>query len=280
MTSKYGFYLIDVDEFYDWMKKQNITRTINKIQLHHTYSPSYSGFNGSNHFERQQSMKEFHVNDRGFADIAQHFTIFPDGKIMSGRNLNSSPAGIVGANTGAICIENFGNFDKNGDKMTKEQHDSIIKVCAVLCEVLKLNPSTAIIYHAWYSASGSNLGDYIPSKSAKTCPGTNFFGGNTKKAFTNNLLPLIQKEMDGEEDMKIYKHTTEMPDWARDTFVRLIKAGVVKVDKNGEIAVQESALQPMVYLDRLFNNQIEKILVYAPEIVKIVNEAQPNEKEE
>lgn len=36
------------------------------------------------------------------------------------------------------------------------------------------------------------MGDYDPSKSVKTCPGTNFFGGNTRGAFEKNLLPLIE----------------------------------------------------------------------------------------
>lgn len=60
-----------------------------------------------------------------------------------------------------------------------------------------------------------------------------------------------------EEPMKVYKHTTEMPEWARDTFVRLVDAGVVAVNAAGEIGVYESSLQPMVYLDRLCDGRIE-----------------------
>ena len=59
--------------------------------------------------------------------------------------------------------------------------------------------------------------------------------------------------------MKIYKHTTEMPEWAQGTFRRLIDAGVVKVDAKGELAVQESSVQPMVYLDRLCGGKIEQM---------------------
>lgn len=36
------------------------------------------------------------------------------------------------------------------------------------------------------------MGTYIAGKSAKTCPGTNFFGGNTREAFEKNLLPLLE----------------------------------------------------------------------------------------
>ena len=35
--------------------------------------------------------------ERGFAEIAQNFTTFPDGKIMGCRNINFVPAGIKGA---------------------------------------------------------------------------------------------------------------------------------------------------------------------------------------
>ena len=64
---------------------------------------------------------------------------------------------------------------------------------------------------------------------------------------------LTQEE---EEEMKVYTHTDQMPDWAQDTFYRLIDAGIVKVDSKGEIAVQECSVQPMVYLDRLCGGKI------------------------
>ncbi len=76
------------------------------------------------------------------------------------------------------------------------------------------------------------------------------------QAFKNKLTGV---EAEQEESMKIYKHTTEMPEWAQGTFRRLIDAGVVKVDEKGEIAVQESSVQPMVYLDRLCGGKIEEL---------------------
>ena len=55
------------------------------------------------------------------------------------------------------------------------------------------------------------------------------------------------------------RHTTEMPGWARDTFVRLVNAGIVAVDDQGEISVQECSLQPMVYIDRLCGGNIQQL---------------------
>lgn len=140
-------------------------------------------------------MKSFHLG-RGFSDIAQQFTIFPDGSIVTGRSLNTNPAGITGANTGAICIENYGWFDKDYDVMPQAQKNAIIKYVAVLCRHFKLTPSAnTIVYHCWYNSKGKKLNDYVAGKSCKTCPGTNFFGGNTFSAYITNFLPLIQKEL-------------------------------------------------------------------------------------
>ena len=68
--------------------------------------------------------------------------------------------------------------------------------------------------------------------------------------------------------MKTYQHTDEMPDWAQGTFRRLIDAGIVQVDEKGEITVQESSVQPMVYLDRLCGGKIEQL----PKAVKQLEE--------
>ncbi len=212
-----NFKKYNTSEFGEYIKNTKLLRTINKIQIHHTYSPSYKQFTGENHIALQESMRKCHINTNGWSDIGQHFTIFPDGIIVSGRSLEMVPAGIKGANTGAIAIECLGNFDRGGDSMTKEQKDAIISVLKVLVTRFSLSPEECIIYHAWWTSAGKSLGDYVNSKSCKTCPGTNFFGGNTKKAFLGNLLPLIlEKEAPLEKVDKI-----------NDIVWELINAGIV-----------------------------------------------------
>ena len=184
--------LLTIEEFKKYVISVKVTRSIKLIQLHHTYSPNYSHFNGYNHLTLQKNMRDYHVNTNGWSDIGQHFTIFPDGKICTGRNINTSPAGIYGANTGAICIECLGNFDKGGDTMTDAQKDAIAGAVKILLDKFNLNAEESVTYHAWWTASGSELGDYVKGKSAKTCPGTNFFGGNTLTAYEKNLMPLIK----------------------------------------------------------------------------------------
>ena len=64
--------------------------------------------------------------------------------------------------------------------------------------------------------------------------------------------------------MKVYKYVPEMPTWAQGTFTRLVQSGYIAKDEKGEIEVQESSLQPLVYMDRLLGGKIEKL----PELMK------------
>lgn len=77
---------------------------------------------------------------------------------------------------------------------------------------------------------------------------------------------LVAENTEEEEPMKVYKYVPEMPAWAQDTFTRLVQAGYIAKDDNGEIEVQECSLQPLVYMDRLFGGRLEKI----PEILQLL----------
>jgi len=254
MIANNGFLMLRPDEIQTYLDANQPGREIKLVQLHHTWSPEYRHFDGKNHFTRQVSMRESHLA-RGFSYIAQHFTVFPDGLIVTGRSLAQNPAGIKGANSGAVCIENFGNFDAGYDKMTAEQADAMITLTAVLCKVFGLNPETAITYHAWWTAKGQALGDYHPAKSAKTCPGTAFFGGNTRDAFLKNLLPRIKDAMQAlnkkkEEKEVRYKYYDDMPDWAKPTIAKLVRKGFLKGDCDGAHNLSEDALKVFVINDR------------------------------
>lgn len=190
METKFEFTLLTVSEFETWIKNQNIARTILFIQEHHTFSPNYIHFKSDNHFDLQKGMKNHHVHNNGWSDIGQHFTIFPDGKIMTGRSLERSPACIFGNNKHAICIENLGFFDDGKDQLTTAQQDSIVKTTALLCERFNIPVSTdRIVYHHWFDlntgarTNGSGI--------TKSCPGTNFFVGNTLEDCENHFLPLV-----------------------------------------------------------------------------------------
>ena len=91
------------------------------------------------------------IKKRSNPDIAQQFTIFPDGSIMTSRSLGIVPAGIKGANTGAACIEVRGNFDAGEDEMSEEQQIAAISVVKVLLSKFKLS---WYVYHARLSGAG------------------------------------------------------------------------------------------------------------------------------
>ena len=190
-AKKVSYKLMNTEEFKKYIDGLNISRKIKTVQLHHTYAPSYDDFTGENHIKLQDGMREYHMKSCGFNDIAQTFTIFPDGKICTGRDINKAPAGIYGANSDGVCIECLGNFNGT-DKMTEAQENAIVAAVRILLDKLSLNARENVTYHAWWTSIGTFLGDYIKDRSCKTCPGTSFFGGNTRAAYEKNLMPLIE----------------------------------------------------------------------------------------
>ncbi len=75
----------------------------------------------------------------------------------------------------------------------------------------------------------------------------------------NQFKKQLTQESEEEPEMKRYHYINELPVWAQDTFTRLMLAGIVARDANGKIDVAESSIQPMVYMDRLFCGQLEKV---------------------
>lgn len=194
-------------EFINYILHTNFSRSIKVIQNHHTWKPRYQ-YLSAQHDEMYwlESMRNTHIKERGWNDIGQNITTFPSGNIAICRPLNIIPAGIFGANTGAICIEHFGNFDEGGDQMTEAHKETIIDLNAILCIKFGLTPvPSQIVYHHWYTTRGKlfsddeiNSGTVLQKRLQKTCPGTAFFHnpedgfkGNTIHAAVKNFYPAI-----------------------------------------------------------------------------------------
>lgn len=234
MKIKNGFTLIENNkEIKTYLDKEVVSRKITKIQVHHMAAPDYNTWKNTDlkkwtepHFGRTESLDSYGETKWGSKDskgkyIAQHFNVFPDGKITTGRSLNNTPIGISGWNTNAICIETYGNFDKGKDVMNEVQKQAVIALVAELCVRFKITPSfDTIRYHSWFTSKGVFLGGYVPGKSTKTCPGTNFFGGNTRDAFEENFLPLVKKYINGD------KPKVEI---SKDTFLITVTANVLNI---------------------------------------------------
>lgn len=102
--------LPDLAAFRTYLKNNPPGRQITTVQIHHTYRPRLDQYLAAK--DREQIIRAMwadHVHRRGWSDIGQHFTVAPDG-IWTGRPLTADPAGIVGANRGAIMFEAIGDF--------------------------------------------------------------------------------------------------------------------------------------------------------------------------
>ena len=213
MKTQNGFTLLEnAKDVRNWLAKQNVTRTITRLQVHHMDAPSYSTWEKTDkrvfaepHFGRTQSLNDYGKRTwgSGASDghghyIAQHFNVFPDGKITTGRNLNSTPIGIRGWNTNAICVEIYGKFDKGHDVMNAKQKEAVIYLYGELCKRFDIPVNTSHIRpHCWFTAGGTYLGKYNSSRSAKTCPGTNFWGVGCSISGFNKFLADVKAYVNG-----------------------------------------------------------------------------------
>lgn len=213
MKTKNGFTLLENEkDVKEWLSKQKVTRKITRLQVHMMDLPNYSTWEKTDkkvfsepHFGRTQSLDSYgkskwHDSDGHGHYIAQHFNVFLDGKITTGRNLNSTPIGIRGWNTGAICIEIYGCFDKGHDKMTAAQKKAVIYLYGELCKRFDIPVNTSHIRpHCWFTAGGTYLGKYNPSRSAKTCPGTAFWGYGCSPDGFSHFIKDVKNYVDGKK---------------------------------------------------------------------------------
>ena len=211
MKTQNGFTLIEkTSEIKTYLDKQSVSRKITRLQVHMMDLPNYSTWEKTDkkvfaepHFGRTESLNSYGKSKWGYSDghgkyIAQHFNVFPDGKITTGRHLNSTPIGIRGWNTNAICVEIYGSFDKGKDVMTSAQKKAVIYLYGELCKRFKIPVDTTHIRpHCWFTAGGTYLGKYNPSRSAKTCPGTNFWGVGCSTSGFNKFLTDIKAYVNG-----------------------------------------------------------------------------------
>ena len=217
MKTQNGFTLLDKNEIASYLAKQKVTRKITRLQVHHMDLPNYSTWEKTDkkvfsepHFGRTQSLNNYGKRTwgSGASDghghyIAQHFNVFPDGMITTGRNLNSTPIGVKGWNTNAICIEIYGDFDKGKDVMTKAQKEAVIALYGELCKRFDIPVNTNHIRpHCWFTAGGSYLSKYDPNRSAKTCPGTNFMGYGCSPSGFAKFINEVKAYVNGKEAPK------------------------------------------------------------------------------
>ena len=196
------FYIYSPQDFQNYVMNTSFSRTITMIQNHHTWEPNYSSITPANgEMYWLEAMRQYHINSNGWSDIGQNITTFPSGFIGLCRPIDITPAGIFGANHGAICIENLGNFDAGHDTMTPSHKETIGFVNAVLCIKFNLSPvKEQVVYHHWFDKTGARFSDdkinnNLVGNEQKTCPGTAFFGTNTITSAEANFYPFIANKI-------------------------------------------------------------------------------------
>lgn len=214
MKTQGGFTLLENEkDVKNWLAKQKVSRRITRLQVHHMDAPSYSTWEKTDkkvfsepHFGRTESLDSYgrskwHYSDGHGHYIAQHFNVFPDGKITTGRNLNSTPIGIKKWNEEAICIEIYGCFDKGHDKMSTAQKKAVIYLYGLLCKRFNIPVNTTHIRpHCWFTYSGTYLGKYNVNRSAKTCPGTNFWGYGCSPSGFAHFIKDVKNYVEGKKE--------------------------------------------------------------------------------
>lgn len=124
-----------------------------QLHIHHTWLPNHDNFTGDNYQSIQDGMRDYHMNQRGWSDIGQHVTLYPDGLFLTGRDFGRAPASITGHNTGAFAVEMLGNFDKGNDVLKGDQKEAILWLTKYFDD-----KGRTIIFHNEFAT--------------KTCPGT------------------------------------------------------------------------------------------------------------
>ncbi len=139
---------------FDW------TRRVWRVDVHHTWAPDHARWREIGSSASVEGMCRYHVDERGFEDIAQHVSIMPDGGIWTGRDWNKTPASVgFGLNAGVFMLEMIGNFDVGHDRLGAAQLEATLHVVRTVQRRFSL-PVEACLFHREVPVT------------EKTCPGT------------------------------------------------------------------------------------------------------------
>jgi hypothetical protein len=132
----------------------------NKILVHHTASANSSDFSQAHAFALARAIQSDHMDNRGFIDTGQHFTISRGGFVMEGRHrslelLRLGQGQIVGAhcvgqNEQSIGIENEGTYTSVAPP--DQLYGQLVSLCVDICQQYGL-PATAIFGHRDFNAT-------------------------------------------------------------------------------------------------------------------------------
>jgi hypothetical protein len=142
------------------------------VVVHHTDTRNRSDFSRKWAFELSRAIQNHHMDTQGWGDTGQQLTISRGGYVMEGRSgsLDAIRSGrhLVGVQTRdhnpvSVGIENEGRYHEK--EPPEELYDSLVEVCAWLCETYDL-PTSAIVGHrdlVSTTCPGDVLYDMLPA---------------------------------------------------------------------------------------------------------------------
>jgi N-acetylmuramoyl-L-alanine amidase len=101
---------------------------------------------------KTETIRSWHVNERGWSDIGYHYVIELDGSVHVGRPLIRAGAHVAGRNAHSIGICYVGGTDANGkpkDTRTPAQKNALYKLTA---ELLGRFPGATVHGHNEFAA--------------------------------------------------------------------------------------------------------------------------------
>ena len=163
---------ISVAQFVAMLPHYPLKRKITSIHLHHTWRPNHVQWRGAASIE---AMRNYHVKERQFRDIAQHLTIDPAGGLWLGRDWNLPPASSLGVDAstkipvngteraGPFMIEMVGDFDEGKDRLEGAQYDAVIATLTAIC--------------GRFGLEASSIRAHTAMQHGKSCPGSTLYAG-------------------------------------------------------------------------------------------------------
>jgi hypothetical protein len=155
-----------------------LNRVPDHIVVHHTASANSTDYSVNHAYALSRSIQNYHMDSNGWADTGQQFTISRGGYLMEGRNRTiyalDTRTHVVGAqcaghNEHTVGIENEGLYTSVGP--TTALWNTLVRLCAYLCDHYGIPPSSGIVGHRNYVATA--------------CPGDTFYA----------MLPRLRQEV-------------------------------------------------------------------------------------
>lgn len=85
---------------------------VSRITVHHEGSDAFTGTSQASVSQRLESIRRYHVDSNGWADIGYHYIVDPAGRVWEGRQADWQGAHVADNNEHNLGVMVLGNFEK------------------------------------------------------------------------------------------------------------------------------------------------------------------------